>query len=153
MSGCVVLVEPLRIGSNLASWINSAASQPLTLSVGSNANSYLACQTAQGGSFQNYLVPAGKKFIILSIYFTAQASGGTGAGFMAINNENVAGGSGGLRVWEFRAPVDGAATQNKEHQYPIECYIDHFPAGSYVNVTCGTTNYWNYTIYGIETDA
>ena len=132
-------------------WLKDANTKLITLAVGGNSASYTALKDETNS---DYTPSAGRKFIALKISVTMNEGVNSGnTGFFALNNDTVAGGSGGTRRLEYRGYEQntGSTATAGFYQMDLNVEIDGWTAGQYVNVSYNSTNYWGVLITGIET--
>jgi hypothetical protein len=92
-----------------------------------DASGYKVMSSSETGS--NYLVPVGKKAIVLSCTITLSGTGATYQG-IALYEHTVASTAGGTALWKYYTPLVSGAGANVVFTIPM--YIE-ISAGNYIN--------------------
>jgi len=101
-----------------------------------------------GAAWADFVVPAGKKFIALSITLSQGDRGGTGVNTIKMGNGLVSGTISDY-VWQFQMYEEANSSDSIVN---IPVYLDTFPAGHYVNVEWASTDRHGMSVTGILTD-
>ena len=141
----------LRVDGS-STWLHDANTECITLSLESILNTTEALKSGYtGSSWVDFEVPAGKKFIALSISINQADRGSGGTQQIDMYNGAVSG-TPGDQVWQYVS----VNTPSSDEVYPaqtIPVYLDTFPAGHHVNVTWDSTDRHGMSITGVLTDA
>lgn len=132
------MAEPVVIGFEQNKFIKDSNSKLITLIENSFIASYRALEVAETNT--DYQVPAGKKFIILSVSMSSEGSTNSKNKFFAHNVANAAGGTEVLHM--------NLAGVGQIQTFPTYITID---AGDYINVY-PDTNGCSYNVVGVELD-
>ena len=135
--------NPVVIGNDAIKFVYSATCKPMTL-IGVQGTATANKALFDSATNTRYLVPVGKKFVVLKCQ--VQAAQATTVGTdpvceLKYNNAT----TGGTKILEVYANINN-------FQSSIDCYCE-VAAGNYLNGDNTTANYANITILGVECDA
>jgi len=121
------MTEPVIMGMHQCKWVTGATTKMFNLWRIDDASGYKVMSSSETGS--NYLVPVGKKAIVLSCTITLSGTGATYQG-IALYEHTVASTAGGTALWKYYTPLVSGAGANVVFTIPM--YIE-ISAGNYIN--------------------
>ena len=143
------MVDPINLRVNGSStWLKDASTQMVTCSNSGNTAATKVMYSSYTGSWAQFQIPAGSKYIPLIIQFQSNNTGAaTGNGDIQLSDG--AAGVAGTTKWECQMQVNGSADSSAMSSFDV--YLDGWAATEHVNVTVDSTAYWGISITGILT--
>jgi hypothetical protein len=135
------MTDPVTIGYGVNKWVKDANTEIKTLYYRNFYSAGTAYTLHESGGSTDYQVPAGKKFIILSIETPTDKT--TGSHDCDVWESTTINSASGTKVYEFWATANSANLQS-------QVYIE-ISASKYINCVLGTSI--GITMIGIETNA